>query len=171
MRDISSYLVPALVAATVLFGLIRRVPVYDAFVRGAKRGLASARDILPFLVAMLPALALLSASGALGYLTRALSPLFAWVGIPEQTMPLMLLRPLSGSAALAMLERTLAAVGPDSYAGRAASAMMGSSETIFYTVALYLGAAGVRRSRHAIPAALAAWLMGSIAAAWACRLF
>ncbi len=171
MRDVSDYLVPALVVGAVLFGLVRRVPVYDAFVRGAKRGLSSAKAILPFLVAMLPALALLSASGALEFLMRVFSPVLTWVGIPEQTLPLMLLRPLSGSAALAMLERTLATVGADSYAGRAASAMLGSSETIFYTVALYLGAAGVKRSRHAIPAALAAWLAGSIAAAWACRLF
>jgi len=161
---------PALIGLVIVYGLIRRVPLYDSFVRGAKQGLGVAVDILPFLVAMLPVIALMEASGAMAFLVRLIGPALTAAGIPAEALPLMLLRPLSGSASLAMLERTLASVGPDSYAGRAASTLMGSSETIFYTAALYLGAAGVRRSRHAIPAALLAWVAGSIAAGWLCRV-
>lgn len=171
MPDLSAALVPSLVAAVIVIGLIRRVPVYESFTRGAKAGLESAASILPFLVAMLPVLALLQASGALGALVGLLAPALRKVGLPEETLPLLLLRPLSGSASMAMLERTLAAVGADSYAGRVAATLMGSSETIFYTAALYLGAAGIKRSRYAVPVALIAWLTGTVAAAWACRLW
>ena len=162
---------PALIGLVIAYGLIRRVPLYDSFVRGAKQGLRVAVDILPFLVAMLPVIALMETSGAMAFLVRFLGPALTALGIPAETLPLMLLRPLSGSASLAMLERTLTLVGPDSYAGRVASTLMGSSETIFYTAALYLGAANIRRSRHAIPAAVIAWLAGSVAAGWACRVF
>ncbi len=171
MRSAEGWLMPLLIAAVVVYGLIRRVSVYEAFVRGAKQGLRVAVDVLPFLVAMLPVIALMEASGAMAFLVRLFEPVLTALGLPEQVLPLMLLRPLSGSASLAMLERTLAAVGADSYAGRVASTLMGSSETIFYTVALYLGAAGVRRSRHAVPVALLAWLAGSVAAGWVCRLW
>lgn len=104
------------------------------------------------------------------FLVRLCGPALTALGLPAEVLPMMLLRPLSGSASLAMLERTLALVGPDSYAGRVASTLMGSSETIFYTAALYLGASGVRRSRHALPSAILAWLAGSVAAGWICRL-
>ncbi|MDR3050956.1 MAG: spore maturation protein [Oscillospiraceae bacterium] len=164
-------LIPLLIAATLAFALWRRVAVYDAFARGAAQGLAAARSILPFLVAMLPALALLQATGALGALADLLAPALERLGLPRSVLPLMLTRPLSGSASLAVLERTLDQVGPDSYPGRVASTLMGSSETVFYTLALYLGAAGVRRARHAAPAALLAWFAGSVAAAWACRIW
>jgi len=171
MPNIGDWAMPGLIALVIAYGLIRRVGVYDSFVRGAKQGLRVAVDILPFLVAMLPVIALMEASGAMAFIVRGLGPALTALGIPAEALPLMLLRPLSGSASLAMLERTLALVGADSYAGRVASALMGSSETIFYTAALYLGAAKIRRSRHAIPAALLAWLAGSVAAAWACRFF
>lgn len=171
MFDPSAWLMPGFIAFVIVYGLIRRVPVYDAFVRGAKKGVRVAADILPFLVAMLPVIALLDASGAMAWMVRICSPLLTALGLPKEVLPMMLMRPLSGSASLAMLERTLQSVGPDSYAGRVASTLMGSSETIFYTVALYLGAAGVKRSRHAIPVALIAWLAGSVVAGWACTLW
>ena len=170
MLKVGDWVMPALIGLVIAYGLIRRVPLYDSFVRGAKQGLRVAVDILPFLVAMLPVIALMEASGAMGFLVRALGPALTTLGIPADVLPLMLLRPLSGSASLAMLERTLAHVGPDAYAGRVASTLMGSSETIFYTAALYLGAAKVKRSRHAIPAAILAWLAGSIAAGWLCQV-
>jgi len=170
MLKASDWLMPLLIGAVIVYGFIRRVPLYDSFVRGAKQGLRVAVDILPFLVAMLPVIALMEASGAMAFLVRMLGPALTALGIPAQVLPLMLLRPLSGSASLAMVERTLTLLGADSYAGRVASTLMGSSETIFYTAALYLGAAGVRRSRHAIPSAILAWLAGSVAAGWICRL-
>lgn len=167
----NTLLVPLLIALTLVVGLFRRVPVYDTFVEGAKEGLKAAVRVIPFLVAMLPAIALLQVSGVLGALVNLLSPLLKALGLPEQVLPLMLMRPFSGSASLAMLEATLKATPPDGYIGRTASTLLGSSETVFYTVALYLGAAGVKRSRYIVPAALLAWLAGSIAAAWFCRVF
>ncbi|MDR0898262.1 MAG: spore maturation protein [Oscillospiraceae bacterium] len=162
-------LIPGLLLGMLVIGVVRRVPVYDTFLEGAKDGLQTALRILPCLAAMLAAVALLTASGAMEALLAALSPILRALGIPEGTLPLLLMRPFSGSASLAVLEQTLAAYGADSPVGRAASTMMGSSETIFYTASLYLGAAGVRRARHAIPAALLAWLAGGLAAAWACQ--
>lgn len=145
-------------------GLIHRVPVYDAFLEGAKEGIETARYILPSLVAMLCAIRAFSACGLMERLCAWLEPAAVWVNIPRETLPLMLFKPLSGSASLAMLREILNDCGPDSRAGLAASVMMGSSETVFYTCGVYLAAAGVKKSRHIVPCALAAWLAGSIAA-------
>ena len=167
----ADFLIPAILLLMLLAGIVRRVPVYDAFLSGAKSGLQTAVDILPALCAMLFAVALLVASGAMETLLIFISPLMKRLGVPEGAVPVMLMRPFSGSATLALLERTLQTHGPDSQAGRVASTMMGSSETIFYTVSLYLGAAGIKRSRHAIPAALIAWLAGGLASAWLCGVW
>ncbi|MBR6186517.1 MAG: spore maturation protein [Clostridia bacterium] len=145
-------------------GAARRTPLYDAFADGAKEGLQTAKRILPPLIAMLCAIRAFSASGLTDALSAFLAPALQGARIPKETLPLMLLRPLSGSASLAMLKEILHTYGPDSRIGLVASVMMGSSETVFYTCCVYLGAAGVRRSRHTIPCALLAWLAGSIAA-------
>ncbi len=157
---------PLFVLACLGVGAARRVAVYDAFLEGAKEGLATAWRILPALVAMLCAIRAFMACGLMDRLCGALSPALEWTGIPRETLPLMLLRPLSGSASLAMLRDILSSCGPDSRAGLVASVMMGSSETVFYTCGVYLGAAGVKKTRHIIPCALAAWLAGSLAAGW-----
>ena len=148
----------------LLAGALRRAPVYDAFLEGAREGLQTARAILPSLIAMLCAIRAFSACGLMDLLSGLLHPALSWAGIPRETLPLMLMRPLSGSASLAMLKAILADCGPDSRAGMVASVMMGSSETVFYTCGVYLAAAGVKRSRHTIPCALIGWLAGSIAA-------
>lgn len=163
-------LIPAILLLMLLSGVVKRVPVYDAFLSGAKNGLQTAIEILPALAAMLAAVALLTASGAMETLLQAVAPLLKWLGVPEGALPVMLMRPFSGSATLALLEKTLATYGPDSHDARVASTMMGSSETIFYTVSLYLGAAGIKRAGHAVPAALVAWLIGGLASAWICNL-
>jgi len=167
----ADWLIPAILLLMLFTGLVKRVPVYDAFLSGARSGLQTAIDILPALCAMLFAVAFLTASGAMETLLDALSPLMKRLGVPEGAIPVMLMRPFSGSATLALLEKTLLAHGPDSHTGRVASTMMGSSETIFYTVSLYLGAAGIKRARHAIPAALIAWLAGGLASAWLCAVW
>ncbi|MDR1600168.1 MAG: spore maturation protein [Oscillospiraceae bacterium] len=161
---------PLFILGVVVYGLIRRVGVYDAFLEGATQGLRSAVNVLPCLVGMLSFIALLVRSGALGAFAGWCAPALRLLGIPEGALPVLMVRPFSGSAALAMLEETFRRYGPDSVEGRAASVMMGSSETIFYTLPLYFAAAKVRRSRYAIPAALIAWLVGGVAAAWALRL-
>ena len=159
-------LLPIFLLVCLLSGAWRRVPLYDAFLQGAKQGLQTAKTILPALIAMLCAIRAFSACGLMDILCNFCGPFFSWLGIPEEVIPLMLLRPLSGSASLAMLREMLENYGPDSRIGLIASVMMGSSETVFYTCGVYLGAAGVKKSRHIIPAALIAWLFGSIAAAW-----
>ena len=150
--------------ACVGIGAAKRAPLYDAFAEGAAEGLETAKKILPPLIAMLCAIRAFSESGLTDALSALLAPALQWAGIPREALPLMLLRPLSGSASLAMLKDILHTYGPDSRAGLVASVMMGSSETVFYTCCVYLGAAGVRKSRHTIPCALLAWLAGSIAA-------
>ena len=144
-------------------GAAKRTPLYDSFAEGAKEGLQTSLGILPSLIAMLCAIRAFSASGLMDMLGQALYPALRIVGIPRETLPLMLLRPLSGSASLAALKDILRACGPDSRAGMVASVMMGSSETVFYTCCVYLGAAGVKKSRHIIPCALLAWLAGCVA--------
>ena len=155
---------PLFVLLCLGIGAVKRVAVYDAFLEGAKEGLVTAYRILPALVAMLCAIRAFTACGLMDGLCGLLAPLLAWTGLPPETLPLMLLKPLSGSASLAMLRDILASCGPDSRAGLAASVMMGSSETVFYTCGVYLSAANVKETRHIIPCALAAWLVGSLAA-------
>ena len=161
-------IVPLLAAAIVLLGVWRRVPVYDTFVRGAKEGLKTAVSIAPFLIAILPVTALLQASGVMSKLSELLSPALSALRLPAEAVPLMLLRPFSGSGSLGMLEGVFAACGPDSRAGRVASVAVGANDTIFYILALYMGAAGVKRSRYAVPAALLAWAAGCVAAGFVC---
>ncbi len=158
------WFLPGLILVIVGGGFVKGVPVYEAFVKGAKEGLKTAATILPYMIAMLSAIILMQRSGFLSALTQLMTPVFSLLGIPQSVAPLMLLRPFSGSASLAMLQHILETQGADSRAGLIACTLMGSTETIFYTCGLYLGAAGVKKSKHAIPAALAAWLVGSVAA-------
>lgn len=166
----SGLLVPALLLGASALALGRRVDVYGTLLRGGKRGLTLIGTILPALVMLLTAVELLRASGAMEALTRLLAPAAERLGIPAETVPLMLIRPLSGSAALAVGADLMAVHGPDSLVGRTTAVMMGSTETTFYTISVYFAAAGVKRTRWAIPAALAADLSGFAAAALTARL-
>ena len=169
--NLSSYIVPALLACTALYALIRQVDVYDALITGAGEGLSVLARIFPSLVALLSAVYMLRASGAMELLAALLSPVMTWLGIPPETTPLLLIRPVSGSGALAVGSELMAQYGPDSYIGRVAAVMLGSTETTFYTIAVYFGAAGIRHTRYTIPAALTADLAGFFFAALTVRLF
>lgn len=169
--DISSYIVPVLFAGTAFFALLKNVDVYDALVSGATEGLGTLVRILPSLVALLSAVYMLRASGALELLANLLAPALLRLGIPPETVPLLLIRPVSGSGALAAGSELIAQYGPDSYIGRVAAVMLGSTETTFYTIAVYFGAAGIHRTRYAIPAALCADLAAFFFAALSVRLF
>ena len=169
--DYSAYLVPLLLAFTSLFAMGKRVNVYDALTRGAEEGLTVLLRILPALVGLMTAVYMLRASGAMDALGSLLAPVLVRLGIPPETAALLFIRPISGSGALAIGSELMAAHGPDSYVGRVAAVMLGSTETTFYTVAVYFGAAGIRKTRYAIPAALIADLTGFMAAALAVRLF
>ena len=167
----TALLIPALLGAVGLCAALRGVDVYAALCAGAKDGLKLVGDILPPLAVLLTAIAMLRASGALDALARLLAPALRALGIPPECAPLLFLRPFSGSGALAVGSELMAEYGPDSVIGRTAAVMLGSTETTFYVVGVYFGAAGIRKTRHAIPAALAADLVGFIAAAAAVRWF
>ena len=165
-------LIPLLIMAlTATYAALRGVNVYEALCCGAREGMNVLLRMLPALVCLLPAAAMLRESCALDAFTTLLAPLLRWLGIPEETTLLLLLRPLSGSAALGACSDLMAHFGPDSLVGRTAAVMMGSTETTFYVVSVYFAAAGVKKSRHAIPAALCADLAGFLTAAWTVRLF
>lgn len=166
LARISDYLIPLLLAGAALYALGRRVDVFSALTTGAGEGLSVILRILPPLVALLTAVYMLRASGALTLLTQALTPVLTRIGIPPETVSLLLIRPVSGSGALAVGSEIMQTYGPDSTIGRTAAVMLGSTETTFYTIAVYYGAAGIRRTRHTIPAALAADITGFLAAAW-----
>jgi len=169
-RAISPWVIPVLTMGFLLFGVLRRVPIYETFVEGAKDGFQVAMRIIPYLVAILVAVAMFRASGALdamvGWLGRWTAPL----GLPAEALPMALLRPLSGSGAYAVMASIIndPAIGPDSYAGLLVSTLQGSTETTFYVLAVYFGAVQIKRMRHALPAALGADLAGVIAAVAIC---
>ena len=171
MEPFSAWILPLLLSGAALWGTQRQVDVYDALVAGGKNGLQVAVSILPALAALLTAVYMLRASGALDALTALLAPALTVLGVPPETAPLLVIRPLSGSGALAAGGDIMRQYGQDSYIGRCAAVMLGCTETTFYTVAVYFGAAGIKRTRYTIPAALTADLAAYLAAAWSVRLF
>jgi len=171
LDTLSTFTLPVLLAGVPLLALVRRVKLYPAFLDGAKEGFETAVRIIPPLVAIFVLLAMLRASGAMDAAAGALLPLTHVLGIPPSVLPVALVRPLSGSAAQGVLADVLRAEGPDSWAGRLASVMSGSTETTFYVLAVYMGAAGISRYRQALPAGLLADAAGFAAAVLVCRLF
>lgn len=162
-------ILPLVLLAVSLFTLRRKENLYDALVSGAGEGLDVLKSIVPALVVLLTGVQMLRASGAMEALTGILSPVFRFLGIPPETAPLVLIRPFSGSAALAVGAEIMAAYGVDSDIGRTAAIMLGSTETTFYTISVYFGAAGVKRTRYAVPAALLADLTGFLMASITAR--
>ena len=168
--QLTALVVPLLLAGVALYAAARRVDVYDGLVCGARDGFDVLLRVVPALIVLLPAVYMLRASGALELLAGALAPALERLGVPPETAGLLLVRPVSGSAALGVGAELMQTYGPDSLVGRTAAVMLGSTETTFYTVAVYFGAAGIARSRYAIPAALCGDLTGFLAASWAVRL-
>lgn len=164
-------IMPLMMAAIALYAMTRRVDVYDAVIHGAAGGLGVLYRIAPPLIALLTAVSMLRASGFLELCAQALAPLLTTLGIPPETVALLLVRPISGSAALGVGADLIRTYGPDSTVGRTAAVMLGSTETTFYTVAVYFGAANIKKTRYAIPAALCADFVGFFAASLAVRLF
>ena len=165
LRDMASaWLLPAVVAALVLYGWTRRIRVYDSLVEGAKEGVQVAVRIVPYLVAILVAVGMFRASGGLDVLVGLLTPAMSVIGMPAEALPMAVLRPLTGSGAMGVASEAMTAHGPDSLIGYLVSTYQGSTETTFYTLAVYFGAVGVKETRHAIPACLAADVTGILAA-------
>jgi len=157
---ISLWAMPVLLVAIPFVGLLRGIKVYDVFIEGAKEGFDVAVKIIPFLVGILVAIGMFRASGGLDVFVRVLAPLTVPLGVPPEVVPLAVLRPLSGSGSLAVMSEILTAHGPDSFLGYLAGTMQGSTDTTFYVLAVYFGAVGIKRTRHAVPAGLIADLCG-----------
>ena len=170
MNTLLDLTAPVIVTAACVLALYKGVDIFAAMTDGAKKGLRVMADILPALLVLFPAIYLLRASGILELLERLLAPVFRALGIPAETSLLMLLRPISGSAALSVSAELIARYGADSLVGRTAAVMIGSSETTLYVVAVYFTAEGVKDSRWAIPAALCADLACFLSSAWICRI-
>jgi len=166
----SAAIVPLLAAFVLIYALCRKTDVYDAFVHGAAEGLPTLYRVLPYLAAMLIAIALLRASGILETMTTFLSPALNAIGLPPELFTLTALRPFSGGASMALVADIFQNYGTDSFIGLCASVMMGSSETIFYTLALYFGAINVKKTRYALPVALISGAVGVIASVIICRV-
>ena len=166
----ADYIVPLMLAVTAIAALRKRENTYDILTDGAREGFKMLLTIAPSLVVLLSAVGMLRESGALEALSAVLSPALKIVGIPPETVLLMLIRPISGSAALAIGAELIAAHGPDSLVGRTTAVMLGSTETTFYTISVYFGAWGVKKTRYAVPAALVADLVGFLAASWTVRI-
>lgn len=165
------YLVPGLLLLICSIGLRKRSDPYSLMLSGAAEGLKLLRTILPTLIILLTAVSMLRASGAVELIGRFCAPVFQWVGIPPETAILMLIRPISGSAALAVGAELISQHGVDSMVGRTVAVMLGSTETTFYTVSVYFGAAGIKKTRYTLPAALIADISGFVAAAFWTRAF
>ena len=165
------YLVPILLLAACAVALRKRENTYDLLLSGGTDGLKLLVSLIPTLILLLTAVTMLRASGAIELLSRFLAPVFSLFGIPPETAILVLIRPISGSAALAVGTDLMAQYGVDSPIGRTAAVMLGSTETTFYTISVYFGAAGIKKTRYTIPAALIADLTGFIMASISTKLF
>lgn len=167
---ISVLAIPGVILIVLGWGLIRKVKVYEVFVEGAKEGFTTAVRIIPYLVAMLFAIGVFRASGAMDVLASILSPVTSLIGMPADALPMAFLRPLSGSGSLGLMTEIMKAHGPDSFTGVLVSTMYGSSETTFYVLAVYFGAVQIRNTRHAVAAGLIADLFGMLGALVICRI-
>lgn len=167
----TDYVIPVLLLLTAILALRKKENVYNLLLEGAGDGLKLLISIVPALVLLLTAVTMLRASGAVELLSSFLAPVFAFFGIPPETALLVLIRPLSGSAALAVGAELMGQYGPDSLIGRTVAVMLGSTETTFYTISVYFGAAGIKKTRYTIPAALFADFVGFFMASLTVRLF
>lgn len=167
----SDYILPVLTVIIIIHGALKGVNVFDTFIEGARRGLKTVLNITAPLVALTAGVSMLKASGALSFLCSALSPLAAVFGIPPEILPLCVLSPVSGSGSVTVLESILADCGADSFAGRCASIISGSTETTFYALTVYYGAAGVKKTRFTLPCCVCADLISYIASPIAVKLF
>jgi len=170
LNYISVAAIPAVVMLIVVIGIMNRVDVFDSFTEGAKEGIATTVRIIPPLVGLMVAVGVFRASGALGILIKAVAPVFNFIGVPSEILTLALIRPISGSAALAVVADIMKNFGPDSYIGLVACTIMGSTETIFYTLTVYFGSVGIKQIRYTLYAALIADVVGVIIAVYLWRI-
>lgn len=167
---ISTWAIPVLLFIIPVLALNKKVKVYEAFVDGAKGGFEVAVKIIPYLVAILVAIGMFRASGAMDIFVKIISPVTNLIGMPAEALPAALMRPLSGSGTLGIATELMKQHGPDSFIGRLVSTFFGCTETTFYVIAVYFGAVGIKKTRHAVPAGLIGDLAGLLAALFICKL-
>lgn len=171
MSEFAIYVVPVTIVLILIFGIIKKVNVFDCFTCGVKDGMKSLISIAPSLIALVMAVTMLDASGFFDIISNFLAPLCSKIGIPAEVIPLGLMRPVSGSGSFAVLNSILDKCGADSLTGKIASVMAGSTETTFYAVTVYYGSVGIKKTRHTIPSALIADLSGIILASLTVKMF
>jgi spore maturation protein B len=166
---VSVVAIPLVLLVFLGWGIVKRVKVYEVFVEGAKEGFNVAIRIIPYLVAMLMAIGIFRASGAMDLLSALLAPVTSLIGMPAEALPMALMRPLSGSGSLGLMTEIMKVHGPDSFVGVLVSTMYGSTETTFYVLAVYFGAVGIRNFRHAVAVGIIADVVGMLVAVWVVR--
>lgn len=164
ITTISVWLIPLIICTILIYGTFKKVPTYETFVEGGKEGISMAFSIIPFLVGMLVAISVFRASGALDFLIGFVQPLLFWLHVPAEIVPLALIRPISGTAALGMMSDLTSVYGPDSFIGRLAATIQGSTDTTFYVLTVYFGAVGIKKMGDALKVGLLADLIGIAAA-------
>jgi spore maturation protein B len=167
---LSVFVLPTLIVIFPLYGLYKKVPVYEEFVEGAKEGFQIAVNIIPYLVAILFAIGMFRASGAMDFFIQALDPVLGLIGVPAEVLPMMIVRPLTGSGSAAIVLDMINQFGEDSLFVKIAATMFGSTETTFYVIAVYFGAVGVRKTRHAVAAGLTADIAAMFLAVYVVKL-
>lgn len=160
---------PVMAAIIIAYGLFKKAPVYDYFIEGAKEGLQTALDILPFMIGIYLAVNGLTASGLINFIYVLLRPFFDFIGVPVELLPLMLLRAISGSGSFIIVQDILELSNPDSYTGRVACVMSGGCETVIYVLALYFGVTRVKKLRHALAGGLVGYMTGIIVSLIVCQ--
>lgn len=170
LSTVSVFFIPVIITIIIGYGLKKKAAIYDLFAEGAKDGIATAVEILPFIIAIFIGIEAITSSGAMEWLENILGPVFELIGIPEDLISLIMLRPVSGSGSLVLAERIMVDCGPDSLVGRAASVMVGSCETVFYVLALYFGVTAVKKMRHAFAAGLIGYIVGILASVFICKI-
>jgi spore maturation protein B len=163
INQVSLFLIPLIIGGILLYATLKKVPTYEAFVEGGKEGIQIAFSLIPYLVGMMVAISIFRASGAMEYVISLVSPLLQAIGVPPEVAPLAFIRPISGTAALGMTTDLIATYGPDSFIGRLASTMQGSTDTTFYVLTVYFGAVGIKKMGDALKVGLLADVVGFIA--------
>lgn len=166
MPDFGSYILPVMVVGIVLFGLVKKVKVFDCFMVGAKKGLHTVYELLPSITGLVVAVTMLKESGAMDIVSQLLSPVTALFGVPEEITPIALLSPVSGGGSLTLFESVLKTHGPDSFVGQVASVVMGSTDTTLYAVTVYYSAVGIKNTRHTLLSGLTADFLSLVLSAF-----
>ena len=167
--NMADYILPAVLLLVAVVGLVAKVPLFDSFVKGAAKALKVVAGVFPYLAAVFVLVHLFEASGLLSRVCAVLSPALSFLGLPAELVPLLLVKPLSGSGSLAVLEEIISTYGADSYVARAASVLAGCSETVLYVAAVYFGTVRNRRLRYGLPVAFLCTFAGALISCWICR--